>query len=726
MGNVEWNEGMSVGVEAIDSDHKALLLVINEVNESLGSDDADILIKEIFEKLEKYIKQHFQREERLLEQCDYSELDDHKKQHREFVEKIPELKKRLLNSDSVEIAQEVQLFLLNWLMMHIIIDDMSYAQTLHDHGLATTSQTATPLLEKAFFWIGKRVVLDKRVFISTLLPMIGLVILSATILWYSFQQYSSTRNLVGLTDVIRNINTLSHSLQAERGLSTGYISSNYQHFLSQLKARRDTTDIALQAYQKTVIELSPELSNEDMRSHFSNSDQWISELIKQRNTVDNRAHIVEEMQDYYTDFISSLISVYDAMALLEIEVKLIHNIATISAMTQLKEAAGLERAYGTQILEKGVPVPADYQKFSQLIGEQVGLLRFFKHVATSQRKMEWDLFSNSNKQMAVSRFEAEIIEATTKSDRSGLDSKIWFEVISNKIDHLKLLIDGLVKDIDTTANGKIDNLQGLYWKITTVLMFIVLITLLISWLLSKSIIFPIRRITQAMTHLSNGHRDVRFTNHFADDEIGEMVNAYEYSRRKLLQSDIFSAISRKRQSITLEQKEREKSQYIQLASIDPLTGAINRRKFNELAELELIRVRRYRHGLSVMMLDNDHFKAVNDTYGHPTGDSVLKEFYQACKKSVRNNDVVARIGGEEFVILMPETQLHQAHILAERICKTVENLTVIIDGATIKFTVSIGVVAWNENIRVIDALIEKSDKALYKAKDRGRNQVVSE
>ena len=81
MGNVEWNEGMSVGVEAIDSDHKALLLVINEVNESLGSDDADILIKEIFEKLEKYIKQHFQREERLLEQCDYSELDDHKKQH---------------------------------------------------------------------------------------------------------------------------------------------------------------------------------------------------------------------------------------------------------------------------------------------------------------------------------------------------------------------------------------------------------------------------------------------------------------------------------------------------------------------------------------------------------------------------------------------------------------------------------------------------------------------
>ena len=126
MGNVEWNEGMSVGDEAIDSDHKALLLVINELNESLGSDDADILIKEIFEKLEKYIKQHFQREERLLEQCDYSELDDHKKQHREFVEKIPELKKRLLNSDSVEIAQEVQLFLLNWLMMHIIIDDMSY------------------------------------------------------------------------------------------------------------------------------------------------------------------------------------------------------------------------------------------------------------------------------------------------------------------------------------------------------------------------------------------------------------------------------------------------------------------------------------------------------------------------------------------------------------------------------------------------------------------------
>ena len=145
MGHIEWNDGMSVGVESIDEDHKTLLLLVNEINEAINNDSTHIIIIDIFEKLEKYVKIHFSKEERLLEQCNYGDLEEHKKQHIDFINKIPELRSELLHADTIEVAQDIYLFLFNWLMNHIIIDDMSYAQTVHDHGLATTSKDKTSL-----------------------------------------------------------------------------------------------------------------------------------------------------------------------------------------------------------------------------------------------------------------------------------------------------------------------------------------------------------------------------------------------------------------------------------------------------------------------------------------------------------------------------------------------------------------------------------------------------
>jgi len=245
MGDIEWNEGMSVGVESIDQDHKILLSLINEINEAINNDSTHLIIKIIFEKLEKYVKEHFSREELLLEQCNYEGLAEHKQQHVEFINKIPKLRNQLLHADTVEVAQEVHLFLFNWLMTHIIIDDMSYAQTVHDHGLATTSKAKDSFSNQILCWIGQKITLSKRVFLNALLPIVGFVSLCIVIFWYSFVQYSSVQQLLGLTDVIRSINTLTHHLQIERGLSSGHISSNYQNYSIRLKEHRINTDTAI-------------------------------------------------------------------------------------------------------------------------------------------------------------------------------------------------------------------------------------------------------------------------------------------------------------------------------------------------------------------------------------------------------------------------------------------------------------------------------------------------
>ena len=725
MRNLEWSEGMSVGVESIDNDHKTLMLLINEVNEAITNGSSDSIIEDVFNRLEGYVKQHFAREELLLKQCRYNDLDDHKKQHQKFIDRIPELKNQLLNADSVDVAQEVSLFLLNWLMNHIIVDDMSYAKTLHKYGLATGAQQESSFLKRIYSRVGKKITLDKRIFLSTLVPTSGLVILSIAILWYSFQQYSSTKRLPGLTEVVRHINTLSHSLQAERGLSTGYISSNYQDFSSELKAHRSKTDVATKAYMRTLTDLSPELMNKKMFLHLQKTEKWLARLTAQRIKIDSQLSTTEAMQEYYSRLIVSLVSIFNAMGLLEIDADLKDNITVLSAIINLKEAAGLERAFGTKALEKGRFTNDEYQKFSRLIGKQEGLLEVFEHAATSQQKAQWELLTNSEIYINASRLERLIGELSDDRHLSEIDSNYWFEVMSGKIDQLKLLIEQLVADIEVKAKGKTKQLQLTLYSIAGILLFMMLLTLLVSWLLNQSIISPVRQLTYAMARLSQGHRDVRFNDDFANDEIGKLFDAYEHSRRKLLQADISSAFRFKRQSISLEQKKREKEQYKQLASIDALTGAINRRKFIELAEMEIARVKRYQHGLSLMMLDIDHFKKINDSYGHASGDCVLKAFYQTCHDMVRNTDTVARIGGEEFVILLPETHLQQAGLLAERVRTAIKNLTVTEDETAIKLTVSIGVTSWDDGVTSVDSMLKEADEALYEAKNTGRNRVVT-
>ena len=159
------------------------------------------------------------------------------------------------------------------------------------------------------------------------------------------------------------------------------------------------------------------------------------------------------------------------------------------------------------------------------------------------------------------------------------------------------------------------------------------------------------------------------------------------------------------------------------AHTDPLTGLANRRRFFEMAEAELARTRRYDAPLSLLMLDIDHFKEVNDTHGHRAGDRVLGSLALICLEVLRNVDVVGRVGGEEFAILLPETGLDGAMEVAERLREAIEKSAVVREeGVPLRVTVSIGVAILEDGTN-LDTLLNRADAALYDAKHRGRNRV---
>jgi diguanylate cyclase (GGDEF)-like protein/PAS domain S-box-containing protein len=161
-----------------------------------------------------------------------------------------------------------------------------------------------------------------------------------------------------------------------------------------------------------------------------------------------------------------------------------------------------------------------------------------------------------------------------------------------------------------------------------------------------------------------------------------------------------------------------------LAAQDPLTSVYNRRHFYALAEVEIERSIRYQCLFSIVLVDIDYFKNINDNYGHRAGDEALIRFTEICRQSLRKVDIFARFGGEEFVMLLPETSLHQAQKVAERIRKIIEGTTLHIDRHHFNITASFGVSAFTGKQDTLETLLQKSDKALYAAKDKGRNMVV--
>jgi len=189
---------------------------------------------------------------------------------------------------------------------------------------------------------------------------------------------------------------------------------------------------------------------------------------------------------------------------------------------------------------------------------------------------------------------------------------------------------------------------------------------------------------------------------------------------------INNELAKKQRELAKNHKQLQRA-YISIEELsvrDTLTGAANRRKLLDVLLDEMSRCKRYGTPLSVLSLDIDFFKRVNDVYGHAAGDSALIAFVKTCQDQLRTTDMLGRIGGEEFIALLPHTPMHQATTTAQRIRSSIEELSIGYNGSSIRITVSVGVSTFKSG-EDMDSLLNRADTALYQAKAEGRNRVVS-
>lgn len=727
MAELVWDEGMSVGIDSLDNDHKQLIAILAQLmsakNEKLGQKDID----GIFERLEGYCQSHFDREEALLAKIDYQQLDAHKRSHQAFIKKIPQLKEQWFakGSESEVVKDKIILFLQQWLIKHILEEDLDYVSAIHcfqEFSRYKKDKKAKHTWLRIFsVKLSQSLILSHRVLITTLLPVAATLLLCFFILKDNYQRYNNISKILGLNSVIEQVNGISHSLQAERGLSTGYTSSNYRRFVEQLNERRKSTDAKIQYFLGLLDKSANQEVEFSVSRYMTNFKKIVENLSRHRMHLDQKIVGFDETYYAYTELIEQLLSVSDHLVHIEIGSNHANDISAINAVLRYKEFMGQIRAIGMKMDENHQDNIYDNVGVSILVGKQLNTLRIFESSANKGQKLICGNYCDAKYQRQ--HLESIYLETMQFNDKDVRAAR-WFNVMSEKIDNLNGVVERLINEFDKKIFNESQQLKTEGYLIILAMLIFLVAAIFFALVLNYSIISPVRKLTFALNDMSEGQNNIHFDRIDSKDEIGSMQLAFEKLRRKILQGDVYKATVSQQQK-EIKYRKSQQDHFQQLALTDALTGAVNRHHFNEVLDQEIANVNNYGNPLSIMLLDIDHFKQVNDTYGHGVGDEVLVLFYQTCVEAVRSSDVVARIGGEEFVIIMPNTTLVNAQKFAERLRDKIAKLEINVANKQISVTVSIGVSQWkNDDFINAETFVAHADKSLYQAKNSGRNRVV--
>ncbi len=721
---INWNDGLLIGVKVVDDDHKNLLDIINKLSEAVNEDTNKKEFEILFDKLEMYAKEHFSREEVLLKKCAYKDFDNHQYQHQFFANKIIELKKSFFSKDDYFNQKEVITFLTDWLMNHIVNEDLKFINCLQKVGLIEEDEnTELSWKEKLLEFITTTISFNKRMHISVIIPLIGMFLFALLFVWNSYKDYTSVKNISRVTRSILDINNLTHSLQIERGLTSGYISSKNNKFYKKLIKQRKISDDAIE-----VLISKLELE----KKYFSNNafDKFIrdAEVLKNiRFLIDSKKISKEDEFSFYTKMIRNILTMTSSIMFLDSNKDISYSLSLLSSMINLKEVMGQERAYGMMIIEQGNFTDNQYKEFFKLQASEETYFSIFNNVVTKKHMKMMNKFLSSNIYKRILLYKEEILS----NNYTGLDSKIWFELTTKNINDLNKYINLQLTETNNMIKKNIDKLfyNFILWVIYTLIILIV--TRLIIYLFEKSNNIQLLKLSNGMKEIAAGNRAVKLLNyHDFKDNISEMYGSYELTRRALLKSDIYAQMYMEQEKTKVLYQEKINKRLEKEVNQDGLTGLYNRRYFDMIFLKELSRARRDKLSFTFIMMDIDHFKQYNDTYGHSEGDNVLKSIAQFLDEQLsRAGDFCFRLGGEEFGFFFTSNTLEEVLNYTKVICKGIENLHIehSKNSASNYVTASFGLIHFNAESVVLDeqAIYIAADNALYRAKESGRNRVVA-
>jgi len=294
----------------------------------------------------------------------------------------------------------------------------------------------------------------------------------------------------------------------------------------------------------------------------------------------------------------------------------------------------------------------------------------------------------------------------TQQDTVALEVAQQYTALNNHAMRLEAALDSLYEiDINDSRN-KFDSIKTLDEQAIPLILLLFITSLAINAIaivfIIRSVVIPTHMLARAAHSYAQGSLAYRIPMD-SNNEIGELARTFNYMAEKL---------------------ESNYTVLKDMAIHDGLTGILNHHEFQKRLLWEVKRAGRYKRGLSLLIMDIDRFKTLNDTYGHQAGDTVLKAMGEYLRNAIRSSDDVARYGGEEFALIMPETPAETAFITAQRIGAEIARLPITIaEGVIVNITMSIGVATFPQDASTKEELVAAADRRMYHAKHLGRNRV---
>jgi diguanylate cyclase (GGDEF)-like protein/hemerythrin-like metal-binding protein len=704
---IVWKSELSVGIESIDNDHKELIAITNKLLQEVDKGSSRAHLEKHFEELEAYTHYHFRREEKLMAEKCQTELErervrEHIREHHYFIEQIPLLKEKLFASSSRAVSFEVIDFLAHWLLEHIISKDLLLAQCSVDFD-TRKEQKKHSLLEKVVTRLNDRLSLTKRAFLIVAVPLVTILLISGYLSYSAYAKYHEYDKIEKISRSFISINLMINSLQKERGLSNGYIRSSHKIFAKELKTQRIEANRFLEDCRSSLKKLR----------HYVDTAACLNDLEKLkeiRSRINTGDIDPKQSLEYYTRLIEELIDVIKMTSHLHTEDAGEDSRAPLLVLLHLNENIALLRSEGISILQGKTD---DLNHFQRLLIRGEAYLKSFKILATDALRKEVENVERSESSQRLRELRMTMLKMDAQNSNDTV-VYLWYRDVTKKIDQYEVIIENILHRINEKAIA-LKSAEILYITILwTALLAIILLTFLISYALKQSIIEPIISLTKAMQDLARGNKRFYFNRFQSDDVIGKMINAYNDLRKSLIKAEY--------SRVLLEVQEQKAENLEKIAYMDPLTNALNRRRYEEIFREKIFEAHKSTTPLSIMMLDLDRFKAVNDTFGHEIGDHVLKKFSDLIHHTIRTNDTFARIGGEEFSLLLTGSSRDDTLKLAERIRRGVEEMDLSFLSKNLTLTVSIGIAFYQEGA-TMESMMREADKKLYQAKKEGRNRV---
>ncbi|MBF0588960.1 MAG: diguanylate cyclase [Magnetococcales bacterium] len=527
-----------------------------------------------------------------------------------------------------------------------------------------------------------------RILLLTLLSIAAVT----TAFLFKYEDYRETTRLAESHQmVIRQalaLSNLIHELQKERGLTAGVLVDKAPARVAVLKKQRAASDEQLQQLRGVSF------GSEEAASIIA---ELAFSLPGFRRQVDQGKATWKGVRPYYSSRIQKSIDAITRMDRLLPMGRATLELHTLSNLAVSRESLGLIRATINRIYSRGYPDAFEVMSVAKLYGAYLENLRLFRRDA-GEELVAWldELMVDVKSPLVIRRVE-NVLRPTEKVIPSP---ELWWRDATAVVDQLKVVEDHAFRQLQARISSMVE-------KRRSDLAFFGLVAGSITFGVVALAALTFARMLKALSILLGTLDLIMYTQDFKLRVKGEELRRDEFGRIGRTINGLLTFTDR-----IIDDKDF-------LANCDPLTDLANRRRLEELVVREFKRDDRYGQGVGLIFCDIDFFKRINDTHGHDIGDDVLKAFSEMLVAQTRDNDTVARWGGEEFVILLPEQNLEGAEVLAEKLRKETETLHLPEVG---QISCSFGV-AIRQKGELLEPLCKRADEAVYRAKKEGRNRV---